>query len=280
MNSPERAIIMVAGFGTRRLPITKAIEKCMLLVNDRPVVDYVVEDCIKAGVREIDFVVGAQSDQLRTYYGSNAPLENYLRDRGETEILEQVLSISRQADFRYRPQPDGTYGTAVPAAIFAEEIGQTERVLFLSGDDLVYNPAGSETARLVESANAQGSSAGMLAARARPGENQRYGALAVTENPDGSLALKSIAEKPATQASQSRLINISKYLFDKALFGCAQEVFMSEPAPNGEHQVTDALDMYVERGLGSIAVVPIEGQFFDCGDKHGWLAANDQLISA
>ena len=77
-----KAIIPVAGWGTRMLPITKAIEKCMLPVGKRPIIDYVVQDCLAAGIREFIFVVSEQSSQLEAYYRSNIHLNDYLRRKG------------------------------------------------------------------------------------------------------------------------------------------------------------------------------------------------------
>lgn len=78
-----KAIIPVAGWGTRRLPITKTIEKCMLPLGNRPVVDYAVQDCIAAGITDIYFVVGEQSTQIRDYYRSNVDLNDYLKRNGK-----------------------------------------------------------------------------------------------------------------------------------------------------------------------------------------------------
>src|SRR5688500_14108078 len=97
----KKAIIPVAGFGTRRLPITKAVEKCMLPVGNRPLIDYVVEDCIKAGVEEFYFVVGEEFQQLKRYYGHNQLLEEYLQRNGKQEALDEILAIAHKARFHY-----------------------------------------------------------------------------------------------------------------------------------------------------------------------------------
>jgi len=88
-----KAIIPVAGWGTRMLPITKAIEKSMLPVGTRPVVDYVVQDVIKAGIRNIYFVVGEQSTQIQNYYRSNIQLNDYLRAQGKEDKLPLIAPL-------------------------------------------------------------------------------------------------------------------------------------------------------------------------------------------
>src|SRR5690349_8132591 len=97
----NKAIIMMAGYGTRRLPITKALEKYMLPIGNRPVIDYIVEDCLKAGITEFIFVVGEEFDQLKRYYGQNQILEEYLEIKGKTDELEEVRRLNRKARFRY-----------------------------------------------------------------------------------------------------------------------------------------------------------------------------------
>lgn len=88
-----KAIIPVAGWGTRMLPITKAIEKCMLPIGTRPVIDFVVQDVIKAGITDIYFVVGEQSSQLQNYYRSNIQLNDYLKRHGKDDKLPLVAPL-------------------------------------------------------------------------------------------------------------------------------------------------------------------------------------------
>ncbi|NCU40297.1 hypothetical protein EOL73_00875 [Candidatus Saccharibacteria bacterium] len=87
MKTCTKAIIAVAGYGTRRLPISKAVEKCMVPLLNRPIVDYVVEDCVKAGVKDIYFVVSGDARQLRNYYERDMELEAYLERKGKNDLL-------------------------------------------------------------------------------------------------------------------------------------------------------------------------------------------------
>ena len=101
-----KAIVLVAGWGTRRLPITKTIEKCMLPVGNRPLLDYVVQDCLKAGITDIIFVVSEQSEQIRDYYRSNIDLNDYLRRNGKADMLELVRPIKANLHFVVQPKLD------------------------------------------------------------------------------------------------------------------------------------------------------------------------------
>src|SRR5688572_10023993 len=138
-----KAIIPVAGYGTRRLPITKAIEKCMLPIGNRPIVDYVAEDCLKAGITDIILVVGEQFDQMQTYFGRNELLEEYLRGKGKTKELEEIVELAQKAKVHYVVQDQHQpYGTATPVALAANFIEDGEQVLVLMGDDFIYNRDG------------------------------------------------------------------------------------------------------------------------------------------
>lgn len=274
---PTKAIIAVAGYGTRRLPITKTIEKCMLPIGNRPVVDYLVEDCVANGITDIIFVVGEQHEQIKNYYsGRNEQLESYLETKGKTTELEGLRKLDRGASFRYvvqdREQP---YGTAVPVALCADLIEDGEQVLFLAGDDFIYNPDGpSAITQLLKAAGESGTTSALLGAEIAHEDVGKYGVLEF--NQDGAFVR--IVEKPSIDDAPSNLINISKYLFDKDVVNHAVTV-MGQPAANGECQITDALNMYVAEGKKAI-VVHAQGEFFDGGNHEGWLYANNKLKSA
>lgn len=201
-----KAIIPVAGWGTRRLPITKTIEKCMLPIGNRPLVDYVVQDCLAAGVTELIFVVGEDSSQLQNYYRSNIKLNDYLKRNGKTNALPLVAPLSG-VKLHFITQPSyGKYGTAVPVALAADLVDEGESVVVLMGDDFIYNADGSsEVARLIKATPA--GKCGLLAARISRQEVGKYG---VIEQDEEGNYLR-IVDQPRPEDAPSDLINISKY---------------------------------------------------------------------
>ena len=275
MADVTRAIILLAGYGTRRLPITKAVEKCMLPIGNRPIVDYVVEDCIRAGVTDITFVVSEQSQQLRTYYGTNQNLHDYLERVGKHQHIETILEPSKKATFHYVVQtPDMPYGTAVPVALCADLVQEGEQVIVASGDDFEFNrDEGSELARLIRGVRDAGATAGLLATNVPRDQVGRYGVIEL----DDQSGFQRIIEGPDPANAPSTLVNISKYLFDKKLFDLTKEVMNEAPAPNGEYQVIAALNKYVAAG-NALPVVPIKGAYLDGGTLEGWLHANNVVV--
>ena len=265
MSRITKAIIPVAGWGTRRLPITKAIEKCMLPVGNRPIVDYVVTDAISAGITDIYFVVGEDSQQLRSYYSHNEKLESYLEQKGKQDELASV-SPPEGVQFHYIIQsPEDKYGTATPVLLAAKEIRDTESVVVLMGDDFIYNDDGSsETARLIE-ATPEGA-CGLLAARVLRENVYRYGVIEL----DDDQNYVRIIDQPRPEAAPSDLINISKYVLTPEVIQIAASL---EPAHNGEYQLPDAVNQYVASG-GVVRVVPARGEYLDGGNLQSWLHAN------
>lgn len=275
----KKAIIPVAGYGTRRLPITKAIEKCMLPVGNRPIVDYVVEDCLKAGITDIIFVVSEQFEQLQNYYGNNELLEEYLKAKGKTAQLEEVRSLASKANFHYVVQDQHQpYGTAVPVSLCSHLIEKDENVLILMGDDFIYNANGeSEVAGLIDQIESSEAEVGLLAVNVPKQEVFKYGVIE-TEDKDGFGYFKRVVEQPKVEDAPTTLINISKYLFNHDLMQCVKQVMEREPAANGEFQITEALNLYIESGK-KMLVVPAKGDYMDGGTVEGWVAANNRVVN-
>ena len=139
-----KAIIPVAGWGTRRLPITKIIEKSMLPVGNRPLVDYSVQELVAAGVKDIYMVISnVEPCQVRAFYQDNLALNLYLKERGKADRLALAKTLPDDVRIHYVAQdPAGKYGTAVPIAMVVEEYQINEPVLVFMGDDFIWNPDG------------------------------------------------------------------------------------------------------------------------------------------
>lgn len=277
MKHIETAIIPVAGWGTRRLPITKAIEKCMLPIHDRPTVDFVVEDCAAAGIKHIIFVVGEESSQLQTYYGHHQKLEQYLEERGKTEELAVVNATGRGLRFSYVVQPqDGAYGTAVPVQLAAEKLQGEEYFAVMMGDDFVYrDDGGSELRDAVEAFQDSSADHLMLSAEVPRDQASHYGVLKV----DAGGMLQEILEKPPLEkVPVPAQINISKFIFSDKLLKHLDD-YMAETLSEGqEYRLTDVVLRSVAAGE-KLQVRPIRGQYLDVGNADAWLAANNAVAS-
>lgn len=266
-----KAIIAVGGYGTRWLPITKAIEKSMLPVGNRPVIDYIVDDCIAAGITDIYFVVGEQSEQIRRYYGDNDAIYRHLEAKGKLDELAHLKQISTKANFQFVVQDSSMpYGTAVPVMLCEQYIEPDEQVLVIMGDQFVHNRDGSsELAHLLSEVAASGVTSGMSVVHVAKEEVHKYGIVEVERRGDQQF-FKQIVEKPSPAEALSTLSNLSLYVFDSEMLGCLRHI---QPT-RGEYYLTDALNMYVSRHGKQLAVVTTKGEYLDCGTVEGWLHAN------
>jgi UDP-glucose pyrophosphorylase len=268
MNKITKAIIPVAGYGTRRLPITKSIEKCMLPIGNRPIVDYTVEDCVKAGIKDIYFVVGDDSTQIEAYFGKNQRFEKYLKQANKTGQLE-LIAPRKDVKFHYiRQNPDDKYGTAIPVALALEEIGTKEPVIVLMGDDFIYNHNSVSNAEQMM-ARFDGENVVILGALVHKKEVSKYGVIKV----DKKNNFVEIIEKPSPAEAPSCLINVSKYILPSNLLATFTER-MKQKEQNGEYYITDIINDFVAEG-NSMKVVPAIGKYLDGGTLEGWLLANE-----
>ena len=241
----------------------------MLPIGNRPLVDYVVQDCLKAGINELIFVVGEDSTQLEDYYRSNIKLNDYLKRKGKEDKLPLVAPLNGVKLHFITQSSYGKYGTAVPVALAAELVEPNESVVVLMGDDFIYNADGSsEVARLIESTPEY--ACGLLAAEVPPEMVSRYGVI----EQDGAGNYLRIVDQPRPADAPSNLINISKYVLTKEVIDMAAHL---EPAHNGEYQLPDAVNQFVAQG-GQVKVVPAKGQYLDGGTVEGWLHANRVVL--
>ncbi|MBR0488116.1 hypothetical protein IJJ39_00345 [Candidatus Saccharibacteria bacterium] len=267
-----KAIIPVAGWGTRRLPITKIIEKSMLPVGNRPLVDYSVQELIKAGVKDIYFVISnVEPCQVREFYKDNLALNQYLIDRGKSDKLEKAKTLPDDVKVHYVSQdPSAKYGTAVPIALAVEEFKIDEPVLVFMGDDFIWNPSGESAAdALIKASDGQYSA---ILGVEIPKENvEKYGVLSAK---DGNLS--GVVEKPAPEEAPSNLINVSKYIMTPDLLKLIVDYVNNNNfgPTDQEYMVTDPIDEYINNG-GTIKIAPTTGEYLDGGSVEGWLHANN-----
>jgi UTP--glucose-1-phosphate uridylyltransferase len=273
MQKITKAIIPVAGWGTRRLPITKIIEKSMLPVGNRPLVDYSVQELIKAGITDIYMVISnVEPCQVQEFYRDNLALNDYLVERGKADRLALAKTLPDHVKIHYTTQdPAGRYGTAVPIALVVEEYNLDEPVLVFMGDDFVWNPDGESAAEsLIHSLQSENESA-ILGVEIPREKVDKYGVLSVQ---DGKLV--DVVEKPSIEEAPSNMINVSKYIMSRDLLRRVVNYVKSHDfGPlDQEYLVTDPIDEYIKEG-GIMRVAPTTGEYLDGGSVEGWVHANN-----
>ncbi len=267
-----KAIIPVAGWGTRRLPITKIIEKSMLPVGNRPLVDYSVQELIATGVTDIYMVTSnAEPCQVKAFYQDNLALNQYLTERGKFDRLELAKTLPENVRIHYIAQdPAGKYGTAVPIAMVVEEFKIDEPVLVFMGDDFIWNPEGESASESLIGALQGDDDSAILGVEIPRDQVEKYGVLSVE---DGRLT--HVVEKPKVAEAPSNLINVSKYIMSPALLKEVVEYVRTHNfgPSDQEYVVTDPITTYLQKG-GVMRVAATTGEYLDGGSVEGWVHAN------
>lgn len=274
MPNITKAIIPVAGWGTRRLPITKIIEKSMLPVGNRPLVDYSVQELIKAGITDIYMVVSnTEPCQVMEYYRDNVALNKYLTERGKMDRLALAKTLPDNVKIHYTVQdPSGKYGTAVPIAMVVEEYNINEPVIVFMGDDLIWNPGGKSAAELLLEGVGESFDSAILGLTIDGPDISKFAAL--SKNETGYLT--GLVEKPAPEEAPTNLASVGKYILSPEL---QKEIvkYVHENdfgAKDQEYMITDPIETFIKNG-GMMKVISAEGEQLDGGTLEGWIHANN-----
>jgi UTP--glucose-1-phosphate uridylyltransferase len=260
----RKAVIPAAGLGTRFLPATKAQPKEMLPLVDKPAIQYVVEEAVRAGITDILVITGRGKRSLEDHFDRSFELEHYLAEGGKTEELAQMQAIADMADIHYvrQGEPKGL-GHAVGVA--REHVGEEPFVVML-GDDIM-DDRSTVLADMIAAHQHTGTSVVALKEFA-PEEISHYGCAAV-EPAEGSLVrITAIVEKPRPEEAPSNLAVMGRYLFTPDIFGAIDRV---RPGKGGEYQLTDAIALLLD-GPGVHGWTFRDGRY-DTGNKLDYLRA-------
>ena len=266
MRKIRKAVIPVAGLGTRFLPATKAQPKEMLPLVDKPVIQHVVEEAIHTGIENIILVTGRGKQAIENHFDVAYELEEALTRRGRMEDLEQVQSITHLGQFSYvrQGEPLGL-GHAVLCAHHA--VGNEPFALLL-GDD-VFDEAEPALGALLAAFEATGKS--VVGVQEVPLDHvSRYGIVNLPAQPDAQWwDVDRIVEKPSQADAPSQWAVVGRYVLLPTIFEYLRRL---RPGLGGEYQLTDALAQMAEHG--NLVAAPIPAKRYDTGDKLEYLKAN------
>jgi UTP--glucose-1-phosphate uridylyltransferase len=271
MQRPVRkAVFPVAGLGTRTLPATKALPKEMLPVVDKPLIQYAIEEARAAGIEEFYFVTGRAKSAIEDHFDVAFELEATLRERGRTELLDELRSWLPEAGavaYTRQQRPLGL-GHAVWCA--RHLVGDEPFAVFLVDDLMVGEPP-----CLKQMIDAYQTTGGNIVAVIEVPRDQtrRYGVLDVVCDDGNLVRAKGVVEKPDPAIAPSNLTIIGRYIIQPEIFRHLAE---AKPGAGGEIQLTDGLDKLIAGGQ-PFHGMRVAARRFDCGDKLGYLEANVAL---
>ncbi len=261
MQKVKKAVIPAGGRGTRFLPITKALPKELLPIIDRPVLDYIIDEAIEAGVEEILIITGAGKECIPRYYAHDETLIAALEQSGKPEFADIVREVSGRAkiSFALQKEPLGS-GDAI---LHAESFAAGEPFALLLGDDVVVNDGLPAIKQLIIAYEECGKT--ILGVQERLTDDiVKYGVIDIAESRGRLHKMNGILEKPALHELTSRLCTLGRYVVAPEIF----EVLRRTPLGKGnELQLTDGLNLLCKE-QGSYAY-EFEGRRYDLGDKLG-----------
>ncbi len=262
----RKVVIPVAGWGTRSLPATKNIPKEMLPVYNKPVVQYVVEEAIRGGIKDVVFITNRDKNVIEDHFDYNLQLESVLERAGKTDKLQMVREVAEMANIiSIRQKRQLGLGHAVLCA--KDVVRNDDAFAIMVGDDLMFgmNPGIQQLITVAQSERLP-----VIGVMEVPQEHvSRYGIIAGEEQSPGIYRVKQLVEKPKVSEAPSRLAIVGRYILTPDIFDHLEK---AKPGHGGEIQLTDAMQgLADDRGL---LAVKIRGMRFDAGDWAEYLTAN------
>jgi UTP--glucose-1-phosphate uridylyltransferase len=260
----RKAVIPAAGLGTRFLPATKAQPKEMLPIVDKPGIQYIVEEAIKAGIEEILIITGRNKTSIINHFDRAVELEHNLKEKNKIELLQKVEEITDMANLHYVRQiePKGLGHAILCAKTFVGE----EPFAVLLGDDIVHSeePCVKQLINVFEKEKAS-----VLGVQTvDPSQVDKYGIVDGEKLSDRTYKVNDMVEKPSVENAPSNVAILGRYILTPKIFELLEK---TEPGKGGEIQLTDAIKALAE--FEDIYAYDFKGQRYDTGDKLGYLKA-------
>lgn len=257
----KKAVVAVAGSGTRLLPATKSMPKEMLPIVDKPIIQLVVEELVEAGIEDIILVTKWDKKPLEDHFDQSWALEQELKKGGKDEILERIKRISEMANFVYVRQK-GPYGNGTPV-LSAASLVKDEPFVFVWGDDIVKSRT-SFTKQMVDDYNETGLP--MIGVQEVPKDMvHRYG---IVKTKQDSMEIEDIVEKPKAEEAPSNLADFGRMILNQDIVKVLQDTALGK---DNELWIVDAIKSYVQNGGRFMAKKVEDGEWMTTGDPLTYL---------
>ncbi|MDP3900218.1 MAG: UTP--glucose-1-phosphate uridylyltransferase GalU [bacterium] len=262
----KKAIIPVAGTGTRFLPATKAQPKEMLPIIDKPVVQYIVEEAVASGIEDIILVTGTSKRSIEDHFDYNFALQSFLKKQGKDKERQEIKDIANMANFIYISQK-GPYGNGTPVLNCRHVIGD-EPFAVIWGDDLFVGDGKPRLRQLIETYEKYGNPV-LTCVEVDDEGTKKYGIIDGTEIEDDVIEVKNIIEKPGPEKAPSRFASLGAYILTPDIFAELEKTSLGK---DDELWLVDAIFALSKKR--PIYAKKVKGKYYDTGSKFGWLKAN------
>ncbi len=267
MKKIKKAVLPVAGFGTRFLPATKAIPKEMLAIIDKPLIQYAVEEAVSVGAEEIIFITSHTKGAIENHFSSYPELEERLRSSNKLDLLDKLKpSYMEDLKFSYVNQEEQK-GLGHAISLAKDLLGDEPFSVLLPDDLFISSPSCLQ--QLASSYNEHGNTT--IAVNVIDKKNiHKYGVIDPGDNKliNNEVNVFNIVEKPSAEDAPSDIAVCGRYIFNPSIFKFIETV---KPDSSGEIQITDAIQLLLEKE--NVKAKVYDGKKFDCGSKTGYVEA-------
>ncbi len=273
MKKLKKVIIPVAGLGTRFLPATKAIPKEMLPVLNKPIIQYIVEEVLDAGFKEIILVTHSSKNAIENHFDKSFELEATLEKRVKRGMLKEIRDISK-LNISIQSIRQGEAKGLGHAILCAKRLIGKEPFAVILPDMLISKDNGNagDSLKAMRLNFERGEISSILLAKAKKADISKYGIAKIKKNLKlpGLGLVEKIIEKPSIKEAPSNLYAAGRYIFNNNFF---KYLLKAKPDKSNEIQLTDAIQNYIRDGE-KVNAFPLDGDIFDCGDNTEYILAN------
>ena len=265
----KQAIIPLAGLGTRMLPLTSVIPKELLPINGRPNVEYIMEECIQAGIKEFIFIISKKKNNIKKYFFNDNFYKNIIKKKKDKRIIAEYKKIKKyqkMIKFVYQNSPKGT-GDAV---LKCKRLIRDNYFLMLLPDDLIVKKnCTKEMIKLFLRKKAS-----IIATKTvNKNDVSRWGILKIKNKSKNYFQIKDVVEKPNIKKAPSNYAVIGRYILPYKIFNEIQKL---KPGQNGEIHITDAIKNLLLKGDKFFANI-FNGKYLDCGTLKGFIQSGLEI---
>ena len=266
----KQAIIPLAGLGTRLLPLTSVMPKELLPINGKPNLEYIMEECLEAGIKEFIFIISKNKISIKKYFSNDVFYKKIIKKKNDKRIIEEFKKIKKyqkMIKFVYQNNPKGTGDAVLKCRKYIKD----KFFLMLLPDDLIINKNCSK-----EMISLHKRTKGSIIATKRIDKKtvSRWGILACAEKKKNYFRIKDVIEKPSIKRAPSNYAIIGRYILPSKIFS---EITKLKPGQGREIHITDAIKNLVYKGekfFGNIFM----GKYLDCGTINGYIQSGIKIF--
>ena len=267
----KQAIIPLAGLGTRLLPLTSVFAKELLPINGKPGIEYILDECIEAGIKEVIFIISKKKLMIKKYFYNDALYKNIIKRKKDPRIINEykkILKYKKMIKFVFQDKPLGTGDAVLKTKKFIKD----KYFLMLLPDDLIIKKNCSKS---MISIHKKFKSSVMASMKVNKNEVSRWGIYNVKKKIDKiNFFIKSVVEKPTIKQAPSNNAVIGRYILPKTIFA---KLINLKPSKGGEIHITDAIQSLINDNNKFVGH-NFSGKYLDCGTMKGYINSTLEIV--